>query len=106
MWHWRNAGFIRTVWKITQCRPAAGKGPDILYGEVLGDYAVGVFQKGGLVELSPYLAESGIKETDFFPWAFSSYRDGGTIYGVTPRSDFLLQGHGSVLMDAAALGGA
>lgn len=89
----------------TSVEIATGKGPDILYGDVLGDYAAGVFQKGGMTELSSYLAESGIKETDFFPWVFSSYRDGEAIYSVTPRTYFGLLGHGSVLMDAAALSG-
>ncbi len=88
----------------TSVEIASGKGPDILYGDVLQDYAAGVFQKGGFADLSSYLERSGMKEEDFFPWAFSRYRDGEKIYSFTPRTSFLLQGHGGILMDAAVLG--
>ena len=88
----------------TSIEIAAGKGPDIIYGDVLQDYAAGVLQKGGFADLSPYLDGSGMKENDFFPWAFGRYRDGGKIYSVTPRVDFARWGHGRILMDAAVLG--
>lgn len=89
----------------TSIEIAAGKGPDILYGDVLGSYEAGVFTKGGFADLAPYLGESGMKEEDFFPAAFGYYRDGGKIYSVMPKMDFSLDGHGSIVMDAAVLSG-
>lgn len=89
----------------TSIEVAAGKGPDILYGDVLKNYETGVFQKGGFADIAPFLGESGMKEDDFFPCTFGYYRDGGRIYSVMPRIDFSLFGHGSILMDTEALGG-
>ena len=66
----------------TSIQIATGKGPDILYGEVLDDYIQGMMDKGGFEDLRPYMEESGIKEEDYFPIAFSSWRDGDGIYGV------------------------
>ncbi len=90
--------------KRTSVEIGAGQGPDILFGDVLQDYVVGVLQKGGFADLSPYLEESGMKEDSFFPWAFGCYRDGEEIYSVVPWTDFSQRGHYSILMDAAVLG--
>ncbi len=66
----------------TSIEMAAGKGPDIIYGDVLGDYAYGTIQKGALADLAPYMKASGIREEDYFPAALDCWRDGGGIYGV------------------------
>lgn len=66
----------------TSVEIAAGKGPDILYGTVLNDYIQGVIDKGGLEDLKPYMERTGIKEEDYFPIAFSSWRSGDSVYGI------------------------
>ena len=88
----------------TSIEIAAGKGPDILYGDVLQDYAYGVFQKEGFAELNPYLENSGIRDDDFFPWIFGCWRSGEKIYSVSPSARFFLRGYGSTLMDTSTLG--
>lgn len=69
--------------RLTSIEVAAGKGPDIFYGDVLGDYAWEIAQKGGLEDLAPYLAESGM-EDDCFPCAFGRWRNGDAIYTISP----------------------
>lgn len=66
----------------TSIEMTAGKGPDIIFGDVLGDYVYGAIQKGALVDLAPYMEKSGIKEEDYFPAAFDCWKENGGIYGV------------------------
>lgn len=66
----------------TSVQIAAGGGPDLLYGEVLSDSIQGMLDKGGFEDLAPYMAASGIKEEDYFPIAFSTWRRDEKIYGV------------------------
>ena len=66
----------------TSVQIAAGGGPDLLYGEVLSDSIQGMLDKGGFEDLTPYMAASGIKEEDYFPLAFSTWRRDEKIYGV------------------------
>lgn len=66
----------------TSIEMTAGKGPDIIFGDVLGDYVYGAIQKGALVDLAPYMEQSGIREEDYFPAAFDCWRAGDGIYGV------------------------
>ena len=61
---------------------AAGKGPDILMGDALS-FVDDLAGKGGMVDLAPYMAESGMKEEDYFPSAFSYWRDEDKIYSVS-----------------------
>ncbi len=60
-----------------------GKGPDILYQYML-DGMGEAFLKGGFENLTPYMESSGMREEDYFPAAFSGYRDGEKIYTVRP----------------------
>lgn len=83
----------------TSVQIASGGGPDLLYGEVLDDYIQGMLDKGGFEDLAPYMEDSGIKEEDYFPLAFSSWRREDRIYGIN-SSVFL---H-SYSMDASVLG--
>lgn len=89
----------------TSVEMAAGKGPDILYENVLRDYAYGIFQKGGFAELDPYLEVSGMKKEDFFPCVFGYWQSGGKSYSVSAGISFWTIGYGSVLMDGEILGG-
>ena len=66
----------------TSVQIAAGKGPDLLYGEILSDSIQGMLDKGGFEDLAPYMAASGIKEEDYFPIAFSTWRRDEEIYGI------------------------
>ena len=66
----------------TSVQIASGGGPDLLYGEVLSDYIQGMLDKGGFEDLAPYMESSGIKEEDYFPLAFSSWRRDEKIYGI------------------------
>lgn len=65
----------------TSIEMAAGKGPDILYDGVLDSYEQGVMEKGGFVDLQPYV-ESSIDEEQYFPIAFGSCRQGDALYGI------------------------
>jgi len=87
--------------RLASVQIAAGKGPDILSGGLMEGYIPGLLEKGALEDLSPYLERSGIREEDYFPFAFSSWRDGGKIYSVSPESPSLA----GYCMDSAVLGG-
>ncbi len=72
--------------RLTSVQTGAGKGPDILCGgNFLKDYIGGMLEKGALEELTPYLEASGIREEDYFPLTFASWRQGSEIYGVNYR---------------------
>ena len=66
----------------TSIEMTAGRGPDLLFGDVLGDYVYGAIQKGVLADLAPYMEASGIREEDYFPSAFGAWREGSGVYGV------------------------
>lgn len=70
--------------RMTSVEIAAGKGPDILMGSVLDDYIQGMIEKGAFEDLSGYMEKSGIREEDYFPGAFSCYRNEEEVYGVVP----------------------
>jgi len=77
----------------------AGSGPDIFYGDILGDYVNGVVLKEGLADLKPYMEEKGIKEEDYFPFTFGCWRNEGKVYSVTVQADFLGAGGGLADVD-------
>lgn len=84
----------------TSIELAAGKGPDIFFGDVLGDYVYGAIQKGALADLTPYMEKSGIKEEDYFPAAFDCWKENGGIYGVCTQMSLL-----SYRIDRDVMGG-
>jgi len=69
------------MYNLTRLEISVGKGPDILYGYIL-DGMQDIFEKGGMEDLAPYMEASGMREEDYFPAAFSGYRDGEKIYTV------------------------
>lgn len=72
--------------RMTSVQIGAGKGPDILCGNQLPQgYIGGMLEKGALENLAPYMEASGIREEDYFPLAFATWREGEKIYGVNPR---------------------
>ncbi len=79
---------------------AAGKGPDIFVGNLLGEYAYGIAQKGGFADLAPYLESSGIDENNYFPSTFGRWRQGTEIYSILPTIS-----PSSYYMDGDVLGG-
>lgn len=86
--------------RLTSVQVGAGKGPDILCGSsLLNDYISGMIDKGALEALNPYMEASGIREEDYFPLVFATWRQGEEIYSVTPRMSV-----GSEEMDAEVLG--
>ena len=88
--------------RLTSVQVGAGKGPDILCGsELLQGYLSGMMEKGALEELNLYMEASGIREEDYFPLAFSAWRQGEKIYSVTPKMDIYYEE-----MDAEVLGSA
>lgn len=75
--------------RLTSVQIGAGKGPDILCGtDLLEDYISGMMEKGALEMLNPYMEASSIREEDYFPLAFSMWRQGEGIYSVTPEWRF------------------
>lgn len=73
---------IQDFARLTSIQMGAGKGPDILYGDFMEDYMDGLLEKGALEELNPWMEASGIHEEDYFPSAFSTWRQGERIYSV------------------------
>lgn len=77
---------VKDFARLTGVQVGAGKGPDILCGSsLLSDSINGMLEKGVLEELNPYMEASGVREEDYFPLTFSSWRQGESIYAVNPR---------------------
>ena len=87
--------------RLTSVQIASGKGPDILSGDLMQDYIPSMMEKGTLEDQNAYMKESGIREEDYFPFAFATWRDGGKIYGISPESP-ILNGY---RVDSTVLGG-
>jgi len=85
-----NSDFDDFVSK-TRVEIAAGKGPDILCGELLEESIYSLIGKGVFEDLKPYMDRSGIREEDYFPLTFSSWRDGEKVYSI--NSFVKLEGH-------------
>lgn len=58
-----------------------GKGADLICSDAVND-AYSLINKGVFADLSPFMESSDIREEDYFPAAFSGWKDGGRIYGV------------------------
>lgn len=64
---------------------AAGKGAEILHGkQILGSVGE-LIEKGGLENLAPLMEGSGIREEDYFPMTFASWRQEDAIYSISYR---------------------
>lgn len=70
--------------RLTSVQIGVGKGPDIINGILMSDYMEGLLEKGTLEELNPYMEASGIREEDYFPLTFATWRQRERIYGVNP----------------------
>ena len=68
-------------WQETYEELSNGLGADIFTVNSLSD-AYELANAGILTDLKPYLEGSGIKEEDYFPFAFNGWREGDKIYGV------------------------
>lgn len=66
----------------TNVELSAGKGPDILCGNLLEDYLQGMLDKGMLLDLGGSLEAMGVSEGDFLSAAFGSWREDDKIYGI------------------------
>ncbi len=61
---------------------ATGKGPELLYGELmLTESLSSMMEKGMLVNLAPLMEQAGIREEDYFPMTFR-WRTEDAIYGI------------------------
>lgn len=67
------------IGQLTAIQMAGGGGPDILYGYAL-EYVDALVEKGGFENLAPYMEADGISEEDYYPFAFSCWRDDEKIY--------------------------
>lgn len=67
---------------LTNVELSAGKGPDILCGDLMGDYIRGLLDKGMLLELGGSMEAMSIQESDCLPAAFGSWREDDKIYGI------------------------
>lgn len=59
---------------------AVEKGADIVCCYAVND-AGSLIEKGAFEDLTPYMEASGIREEDYFPAAFSGWKEDGKIYG-------------------------
>lgn len=74
------------LFRLTSVQIATGKGPDILCGDNMPQgFISGMLEKGALEDLATYMEASGIREEDYFPLTFASWRQGEKIYGVKYR---------------------
>lgn len=87
--------------RLTSVQIVSGKGPDILCGGLMKEYIPGMLEKGALEDLRPYMERSGIREEDFFPLTFDTWRSGDKICGISPASPSLT----GYCMDSSVLGG-
>ncbi|MBD5536210.1 MAG: extracellular solute-binding protein [Lachnospiraceae bacterium] len=87
--------------RLTSVQIATGEGPDIVCGDLLEDYLAGMLEKGALEDLSPYIAESGIREEDYFPFTFNFWKEDGRVYGICPK----FPGGSGAEIDEKVLGG-
>ncbi len=69
---------------------ATGRGPDIICGELLEESIYNLVQRGVFEDLKPYMDKSGLREEDYFPLAFSSWREGDKVYSI--NSFVMLEG--------------
>ena len=86
--------------RLTSIQLASGKGPDIIYSSLMKDYMPGLMEKGALEDLRPYMERSGIRQEDYFPFTFGTWKNGDGIYGVSPASPVLA----GYCMDSTFLG--
>ncbi len=69
--------------RLTSIQIGAGKGPDIVCGDLFSEeYLIGMLEKGALEELNPYMEASGIREEDYFSFVFSTWRQGESVYSI------------------------
>ena len=81
-----DVGLLAEYGQMIAMQMGAGKGPDILVSYAF-NFMDGVAEKGGFADLAPYMKETGMKEEDYFPSAFSLWRDGEKIYTVNLSGD-------------------
>ena len=93
-----EAGELMEYGQMIAMQMGAGKGPDILVSYAL-NFVDDLAGNGGVVDLAPYMAKSGMREEDYFPSAFSRWRDGDKIYTVS-----LSGADGFSWLDGKALG--
>ena len=65
----------------TGLRLAAGKGADIICQDALPGDACDLIENGIFADLRPLMEASGMREEDYFPVAFDSWKYEGGIYG-------------------------
>lgn len=79
-----------------------GKGPDILYGDVLlGTSLYDLAGKGAFEDLAPYMERSGMKREDYFPLAFCDYQNEGKVYGILTNVKVFTQTVDRSLLESA-----
>lgn len=60
---------------------ATGKGADIICYSAVAD-PCSLMEKGAFADLTPFMQSSGVREEDYFPAAFSGWKNDGKIYGL------------------------
>ena len=78
----------------TDLEIGVGKGADIIMDSTANDLC-SLLEKGAFADLTSFMDESGFHEEDYFPAAFSGFKDDSGIYGVRveamPRQFWLKQ---------------
>lgn len=65
----------------TEIDLAAGKGADIIISNAVSDVS-SLLEKEVFADLTPFMEASGLREEDFFPSAFSGWKDDNGTYGL------------------------
>ena len=72
---------VKSFRERTELEIGAGKGADIIASSAVND-AHTLLEKGAFADLTPFMDASGLSEEDFFPAAFSGWKDDGGTYGI------------------------
>lgn len=83
---WEQGTDMQEFCERTDMELAVGKGADIIFSSSVND-AYSLMKKGAFEDLRPFMEKSGIKEADYFPFAFAGWQDGGRVYGVNVTAE-------------------
>lgn len=95
---------LQSFMEQTDLELATGKGPDIVCGDAVNDI-YSLLEKGAFEDLASWMENSGIREEDYFPGAFSNWKYDGKIYGIGYRAAIKSIGMNSEVIGKESISG-